>query len=770
MGMGRTRRELEQLCARLEFLNGCLLRIGSGLQLDIVLQEAADGARSLVGARYSVIVTTDDAGMPRTFTASGLTAEGKRQLQSWQPDGERLFAHLRDLGRPVRLADFPEYVRSLGLSPHALLGQRFMSMPIGRHGRNFGHFFLADKNDGTAFGDTCEEMLTLFATQVSNAIANARTHRSEQRARIELEGVLDAAPTGLIVFRHRNEGPPLINLEARRLVAELADGEQSAEDILETAEALRSDGTEIRRDDILRGETVWGEEIQLSAPGGRSVQVLANAGPLRAASGEIVSAVVAMQDMEPVRRRERMYHDFLAMVSHELRTPLSAVTGAASTLLDAAAELNRAETRDFLRVIVEQAGRMRALTSDLLDFSRIRSGTLSVAAEPSDVRALIERAKAAFTNGGDVRALRVELPPGLPPVMADPGRIAQVLGNLLSNAARHAPEGSTIRIVAAHEDPYVAVSVCGEGTGFTPEQARLLFRETTGAANGHTGGGAGIGLVICKSLVEAHGGRIQGESPGPGLGATFTFTVPVAETEVDPAGDAPTPAAERPARILVVDDDPHALRFFRNTLQTAGFAPLATGDHRDIPRLLRGEKPELILLDLALAGADGIDLLQRLPGLADLPVIIVSGYSREETIAKALDAGATDYVVKPCSAGELAARVRAALRRRRTPAEFALGELAIDFGRQRVHVAGRAVELTATEYEVLSVLARDAGTVVTYDELLRRVWHRSDSSDSTLVRMQVSALRRKLGDDAENPTWIFSQRGVGYRMASPGES
>ena len=769
MESGKTRQELQELCERLEFLNGCLLRIGSGLDLDTVLQVAADGARSLVGARYGVIVTTDDAGRPQTFTTSGLTAEEMRLLQGWQQGGEQLFAHLRDLGRPVRLADWPGYVRSIGLSPHAVLGTCFMSVPMGSRGRQFGHFFLADKNDGTAFGDACEETLTLFATQVSNAIANARTYSSEQKVRAELEGVLDAAPTGLVVFRRRGEGPPLINREARRLMAPLAEEERSAEDILETLDASRPDGTVIDRDGLFLGESQWLEETELSMPGGRSVSVLASATPLRSAEGEIVSAVVAMQDLGPIRQRERMYHNFLAMVSHELRTPLSAITGSATTLLEDTDELNRAEMREFFRIIAEQADRMRALIGDLLDFGRMKSGVLSVAAERSDVRVLVERAKGAFANSGTLRPLCVELPPCLPPVMADPGRIAQVLGNLLSNAARHAPEGSTIRIAAAHEDPYVAVSVSDEGTGFTPERARLLFQANTGAANGNAKAGAGIGLAICKGLVEAHGGRIRAESPGPGLGATFTFTVPVAETGDEPADSAAPPAAERPARILIVDDDPHALRTLRDILRKAGFAPLVTRDHRDVPRLLRTERPELVLLDLALSGADGIDLLQRLPGLADLPVIVVSGYDREETIAKALDAGALDYVIKPCSPGELAARVRSALRRRK-PANFVLGELEIDYGRRRVSVAGAAVELTATEYEILSMLSLDAGKVVTYDELLRKVWGRSESTDSSLVRMQFSGLRRKLGDDAENPTWIFNQRGVGYRMARPGES
>ena len=768
MTPGKTRQELAWLLERLSRLNECVLRINSGLDLDTVLQEAADGARSLVGARYGVIVTMDDAGMPQTFVASGLTAEQKRQIQSWQPEGLRLFEHLRDLGGPIRLADWPEYVRSIGLSPHGVLGKSFMSVPMDGRGRQFGHFFLADKNDGTAFGDVCEETLKLFATQVSNAIANARTYAGEQRARAELEGMLGAAPTGLVVFRRRGEGPPLVNQEARRLTASLADKEQSAEDILETLRVQRPDGRVIDRDDLLRGETVWAEEVKLSMPGGRGVWVLAHAAPLRSAAGEIVSAMVAMQDLGPIRRRERMYHDFLAMVSHELRTPLSAIRGSATTLLEDADALDSAEMREFHRIIAEQAGRMRVLIGDLLDVGRIRSGTLSVAVERSDVGAVIEQAKVAFTNGGEPHRLRVELPPGLPPVMADPGRIAQVLGNLLSNAARHAAEGSIIRIGAAHEDSHVAVSVSDAGTGFTPDQARLLFQADTRTENGHPEG-TGIGLVICKGLVEAHGGRIWAESPGPGQGATFTFTLPVAGTGDEPAGSAAQPAPERPARILIVDDDPHALRFLRDTLRKAGFAPLVTGDHRDVPRLLRTEKPELVLLDLALSGADGLDLLQRLPGLADLPVIVVSGYDREETIAKALDAGAADYVVKPCSPGELAARVRSALRRRK-PANFVLGELEIDYGRRRVSVAGAAVELTATEYEILSVLSLDAGKVVTYEELLRRIWNRSGSADSSLVRMQLSGLRRKLGDRAENPTWIFNRRGVGYRMASPGES
>ena len=185
--------------------------------------------------------------------------------------------------------------------------------------------------------------------------------------------------------------------------------------------------------------------------------------------------------------------------------------------------------------------------------------------------------------------------------------------------------------------------------------------------------------------------------------------------------------------------------------------------------VIHTEKPRLVLLDLVLPGGDGIELMGRIPELSDLPVIFISAYGRDETVAKALEAGAADYIVKPFSPTELVARVRAALRRHEEPEPFVLGELAIDYDRRRVTVAGAAVDLTPTEYELLRVLSLNAGRVVTYDTLLRRVWSGRGSAEGNLVRIFVRNLRRKLGDDAANPAWIFNQRGVGYRMAEPGE-
>ena len=220
----------------------------------------------------------------------------------------------------------------------------------------------------------------------------------------------------------------------------------------------------------------------------------------------------------------------------------------------------------------------------------------------------------------------------------------------------------------------------------------------------------------------------------------------------------------------MVDDDPQTLRHVRDALVEAGYSALVTRDHRDLAETIRIEMPVLVLLDLMLPGTDGIELMQNVPELAGLPVIFISGYGRDETIARALEAGAADYIVKPFSPTELTARIRAVLRRRADPAPFVLGDLAIDYDRRRVSLAGRNVELIATEYELLRVLSLNAGRVKTKQTLLDRVWAGRSNDDTKVVRAFVKQLRRKLGDDAASPAWIFNERGVGYRMPRPGAS
>ena len=772
--IGDRGRQIEALRERLSTLTTAILRISASLDVDTVLREIAEAARALTGARYAVITTVDATGQLEDAVLCGFTPEEERQIVAWT-DNMRVFQTLRDLPSPVRVTDMRAYVAALGFSTDGVIINTFQGTPMRHRGAQVGNFFLGEKETGPEFTDEDEEVMVLFAAQAATAIANARTHRDERRARSDLEALVETSPIGVLVLDARTGLPVSFNREARRLVEGLRTTGRPVEELLEVITVRRADGREVSLSEsplaelMSTGETVHAEEIEVSVPDGRSVSALLNVTPIHAEEGEVVSVVVTLQDLAPLQELERLRAEFLGLVSHELRTPLTSIRGSASTLLEESAELDPAERHEFYRIIHEQAAHMRGLIGDLLDAGRIEAGTLSVAPEPSEVSTLVDRARTTFLSGGARRGVLIDLPSDLPPVMADRRRIVQVLNNLLSNAARHSPEFTPIRVSAMRDGVHVAVSVSDRGKGIAPELLPHLFRKYASAGER---AGAGLGLVICKGLVEAHGGRIRAESAGAGQGSRFTFTLPVAEdagqgATAGPRPPGPDPEAREPSRVLVVDDDPQTLRSARDALTRAGYTALVTGEHAELSHIIRTEKPHLVLLDLMLPDTDGIELMRNVPELTDLPVVFISAYGRDETIAEALQAGAADYIVKPFSATELTARVGAVLRRIAQPEPFELGALAIHYEERRVTVAGREVELTTTEYELLRVLALEAGRVVTYDALLRRVWNGREAGNADLVRNFVKKLRAKLGEDAQSPTWIFNLRGIGYRMARP---
>ena len=216
-----------------------------------------------------------------------------------------------------------------------------------------------------------------------------------------------------------------------------------------------------------------------------------------------------------------------------------------------------------------------------------------------------------------------------------------------------------------------------------------------------------------------------------------------------------------------MDDDPQDLRYVRDTLVKSGYDPVVTGDPEETLRLVAEEKPHLVLLDLMLPGADGIELMKEILDAADVPVILLSAYGRDELIATAFDMGAADYVVKPFSPTELTARIAAALRRREIPEPsepYVLGDLTIDYAERRVTLAGEPVHLLPMEYRLLAELSFSAGRTLTYEHLLDRVWKERSGDDLRPMRTIVRKLRIRLGDDADNPAYIFTERRVGYRM------
>lgn len=345
-----------------------------------------------------------------------------------------------------------------------------------------------------------------------------------------------------------------------------------------------------------------------------------------------------------------------------------------------------------------------------------------------------------------------------------------MLRNLLHNAAQLSPHGAPITVGASAVDSHVAVTVGNQGPGIPAEDLPNLFNRYYWVDDHGSGrfGRRGLRLAISKGIIEAHGGRLWAESDGPGRGARFTFTIPVAAIGGAADGDAASPHQTQ-ATVLAIDGDSRALRLVRDTLSEAGYSPLVTGDREEAIHAIRTVRPQLILLGVALNGTEDQTYMRRILAMSDAPVILLSDRGRERDLATAFDLGAIDYIVKPFSAVELASRVRMALSRRGARGQSRLSEtlpggLAINHEERTVALAGKPVELTATEYALLVELARNVGRVLTREQLLQRVWGRDSTDGSGPLRTCVKCLREKLGDDAGNPTYIVTERGVGYRM------
>ncbi len=226
----------------------------------------------------------------------------------------------------------------------------------------------------------------------------------------------------------------------------------------------------------------------------------------------------------------------------------------------------------------------------------------------------------------------------------------------------------------------------------------------------------------------------------------------------------------RKYKILIVDDEARMRRFVRMNLETEGFEVIEAENAYEAIEKVRDELPDLVLLDVAMPGMDGFEALQYIREMSDVPVIMLTVKDEEEDRIRGLDLGADDYVTKPFSPRELASRIRAVLRRTTQAEEHVPDvvevddDLKIDFARREVWVRGQLVKLRPTEFRLLYHLVKNAGWILTHEQLLTRVWGPEYRDDSHLLRLYITYLRKKIEPDPAHPKYILTERGVGYRF------
>jgi len=226
-------------------------------------------------------------------------------------------------------------------------------------------------------------------------------------------------------------------------------------------------------------------------------------------------------------------------------------------------------------------------------------------------------------------------------------------------------------------------------------------------------------------------------------------------------------------KILIVEDDPGISKFLRTSLVSNGYDAIEANSGESALQIISSHCPDLILLDLGLPDMDGNRIIESVRKWTRTPIVVISARTMEQDKAEALDLGADDYLTKPFGAIELMARIRTALRHTRTTSEddqialsgiFTVGELTIDYGKHRVFLGKRDTNLTPNEFRIVALLGKHAGRVITYKSMLQQLWGPTAYSDNKILRVHMASIRRKIEPNPDEPRYIFTETGVGYRM------
>ncbi|HEY7286917.1 MAG TPA: ATP-binding protein [Vicinamibacterales bacterium] len=403
------------------------------------------------------------------------------------------------------------------------------------------------------------------------------------------------------------------------------------------------------------------------------------------ANGRVDAIVVVAHEVTELAKAKtqaeeanRLKDEFLATLSHELRTPLNAVLGYTQMLRGGMIDSERLPA--VLETIERNARLQEQLVSDVLDVSRIITGKLRLDVRALDLRQVIEDAIGTVTPAAAAKGVRLQAmldQPGVP-VAGDAQRLQQVVWNLLSNAVKFTPRGGRVQVRLQRANSHVEISVSDTGEGIAPEFLPHVFQRFTQAdgtfSRPHTG--LGLGLAICRHLVEAHGGTIAAESPGKGQGTTFRVELPMMivhgaplQCDADPTAESVVaqraPFAELSGiRVLLVDDDVDALEMARDALTIAGASVTTASNAAEALSALDGESFDVGVLDVGMPHVDGYELLRRIRARGDdrqggIPLAALTAYARSIDRTRSLQSGFSLHLAKPVDPGELSAAILA---------------------------------------------------------------------------------------------------------------
>jgi PAS domain S-box-containing protein len=494
------------------------------LNLDELLQMVLESATKILAGQAGLIALRGPDGTFAIHASYGLsqalTPYFAPLLTDIPDDADRNRFRIPDLADKLG-----RVVAGLGLHLQQVVA---LPMAIGQELIGVLYVFRAY---GARFTANDRQILASFADQAAIAVQNAQLYERISQEKYRLDAILEYSADGVLILNaaHRIV---VFNRALTRLTGWSA------------AEALGRHHDEVIRwarletgfdlNDAVAGgwplpsaRPLYVEGDLRRRPGG-NVSVGITYAPLFDREGRLVNIIANVRDITRFREADEIKSTFISVISHELKTPVALIKGYADTLLRKDACWDAETTNESLTVILEEADRLNQLIDNLLDASRLQAGALPLETDQVALDALAERVASHFRTQTHVHEIAVRFPPDFPVAEGDPGRLEQVLNNLVSNAIKYSPEGGTIEISGRAQPDEVVITVSDEGTGVPLEEQPLIFERFFRGArerNQRTPG-AGLGLYLSKAIVEAHGGRIW-VANNPEGGAAFSFTIPI---------------------------------------------------------------------------------------------------------------------------------------------------------------------------------------------------------------------------------------------------
>jgi K+-sensing histidine kinase KdpD len=516
------------------------LAVASEVRPDAVLQRIIDLAREVVPAKYAALGVANESGRLERFIVSGLT-QAEQDLIGPLPEGHGLLGTLIREGRPLLIADMSADSRSVGFPENHPPMRSLLGVPILLGSRTLGNLYLTEREDGAPFTADDLEAVQVLAAHAATAIDRAELYRQVEAAREraeeqrdQLRVILDNLPSGVLIQSAPQEQIELVNEAALAILLRQSAPSGTLPTYGRDYRLLHADGTPLPADQrpsarALAGEQVHNQQVMLERWDGSQLPVLAQASPLRDATGAIQRAVVVYQDVTRLREAEQLKDDFLSLISHEFRTPLTAIHGGAHLLSEQGDELAPETKHELLQDVVVESARLDRMLANMLSLAAIMAGRLQASTEPILLALLVRRVAAEVAARSPGYELTVDLPADLPAAEGDPDLLAQVLRNLYENAIKYSPGGGEVRTTARQDDGAITIELTDSGVGIAPEHVTEVFERFRRPGADPTVRGMGLGLYLSRLLVEAQNGRIAARSAGIGLGATFAVTLPVAQ-------------------------------------------------------------------------------------------------------------------------------------------------------------------------------------------------------------------------------------------------